>query len=71
LSVDEYGEMMMDRRYDVDGERFVALREIEKEKLKVSKSNNKRVREKSFQIDDLVWKTILPLGTGDHKFGKW
>jgi hypothetical protein len=71
LSVDEYGEMMMDRRYDVDGERFVALREIEKEKLKVSKSNNKRVREKSFQIDDLVWKTILPLGTRDHKFGKW
>jgi hypothetical protein len=63
--------MMMDRRYDVDGERFVALREIEKEKLKVSKSNNKRVREKSFQIDDLVWKTILPLGTRDHKFGKW
>jgi hypothetical protein len=29
------------------------------------------VREKSFQIGDLVWKIILPLGTQDRKFGKW
>jgi hypothetical protein len=26
---------------------------------------------KSFQVGDLVWKTILPVGTKDHKFGKW
>jgi len=24
-----------------------------------------------FQIGDLVWKTILPLGTKNNKFGKW
>jgi hypothetical protein len=29
------------------------------------------VREKSFQVRDLVWKTILPLGNRDNKFGKW
>ena len=29
------------------------------------------MREKSFQIGDLVWKTILPIGTKDRKFGKW
>jgi hypothetical protein len=27
--------------------------------------------EKSFQVGDLVWKTILPLGTQSGKFGKW
>ena len=47
------------------------MREIEKEKLRVAKAYNKNVREKSFQIGDLVWKTILPIGTKDRKFGKW
>jgi hypothetical protein len=26
---------------------------------------------KSFQVSYLVWKTILPVGTKDHKFKKW
>ena len=42
-----------------------------KKKLRVAKAYNKKVREKSFQIGDLVWKTILPIGTKDRKFGKW
>ena len=29
------------------------------------------MKEKLFQIGDLVWKTILPIGTKDRKFGKW
>jgi hypothetical protein len=28
-------------------------------------------RGKSFQVADLVWKTILPLGTRSGMFGKW
>jgi hypothetical protein len=28
-------------------------------------------RPKLFQVGELVWKTILPLGTKDIKFGKW
>jgi hypothetical protein len=47
------------------------LEEIEKEMLKIAKAYNKRVVEKSFQVGDLVWKTILPLGTRSGKFGKW
>jgi hypothetical protein len=27
--------------------------------------------EKLFQVGDLVWKTILPLGTQSGRFGKW
>ena len=30
-----------------------------------------KVRAKSFQVGELVWKTILPLGTKNNKFGKW
>ena len=32
---------------------------------------NKKVKLKSFQVGDLIWKTILPLGMKSNKFGKW
>ena len=48
-----------------------ALKEIEKDKLWVARAYNKKVKDKSFQIGDLVWKTILPLGMKSNKFGKW
>jgi hypothetical protein len=38
------------------------LKEIEKEKIKIAKAYNKRVMKKSFQVGDLLWKMILPLG---------
>jgi hypothetical protein len=47
------------------------LEEIEKEKVKIAKAYNKRVVKKSFQVGDLVWETILSLGTRSGKFGKW
>ena len=61
LLVVDYNNLMLDRIDDVPEERLRALQEIEKEKLRVAKAYNKRVREKSFQIGDLVWKTILPV----------
>jgi hypothetical protein len=71
LSAKEYNELMMNAIDDVPESRFRALREIEKEKIKIAKAYNKRVIEKSFQVGDLVWKTILPLGTRNNIFGKW
>jgi hypothetical protein len=71
LSAKEYNELMMDAIDDVPESRFRALREIEKEKIKIAKAYNKCVIEKSFQVGDLVWKTILPLGTRNNIFGKW
>ena len=47
-----------------------ALKEIEKDKLRVARAYNKKVKDKSFQVGDLVWKTILPLGMKSNKFGK-
>jgi hypothetical protein len=70
LSAKEYHELMMDKIDDVPESQFKALKEIE-EKIKIAKTYNKHVMEKSFQVGDLVWKTILPLGTRSGKFGKW
>jgi hypothetical protein len=71
LSAKEYQELMMDKIDDVPESRFKALEEIEREKIKIAKAYNKRVMEKLFQVGDLVWKMILPLGTQSGKFGKW
>jgi hypothetical protein len=49
----------------------IALGAIEKDKIMVARAYNKKVKAKSFQVGDLVWKTILPLRTKDRKFGKW
>jgi hypothetical protein len=71
LSSTEYISLMMDEIDDHPESLLRALREIEKEKLKVARAYNKRVKEKSFQVGDMVWKTILPLGSRSNKFGKW
>jgi hypothetical protein len=71
LTAEEYKDLMMDGTEDLPKNRFNALQEIEKEKIKVAKAYNKRVHEKLFQVGDLVWKTILPLGSRNVKYGKW
>jgi hypothetical protein len=62
---------MLDRLDEVSDERVNALGEIERDKLRVARAYNKRVKEKSFQVEDLVWKTILPIWSRSNKFGKW
>ena len=62
---------MMNYIDEVSDKRLQALKEIEKDKLRVARAYNKKVRPKSFQVGELVWKTILPLGTKSNKFGKW
>jgi hypothetical protein len=71
LSAVDYYNAMIDRVDNLNDERLKALREIEKDKLRVAKAYNKKVKEKSFQIGNLVWKTILPIGSKNNKFGKW
>jgi hypothetical protein len=71
LSAEGYHELMMDRIDEAHEGQFRTLREILKEKLRLAKAYNRKVREKSFQIGDLVWKTILPMGMRDNKFVKW
>jgi hypothetical protein len=56
---------MMDNIDEVTDKRVTALGEIEKDKIMVAKAYNKKVKAKSFQVGDLVWKTILPLRNKD------
>jgi hypothetical protein len=71
LSAGEYVKQMMDVIDKVPESRLEALQEIESGKLKALRAYNKRAKEKSFQVGDLVWKTILPIGTQSSRIGKW
>jgi hypothetical protein len=67
----DYHNLMLDRLDEVSNERVKALSEIERDKLRVARAYNKRVKDKSFQIGDLVWKMILPIRSISNKFEKW
>ena len=71
LSAKDYHNLMMDNIDEVADKRVMPLKDIEKEKLWVARVYNKRVRIKDFQIGDLVWKVILPIGSKNRRFGKW
>jgi hypothetical protein len=71
LSVVDYHNLMLDRLDEVSDERVKALGEIERDKLRVTRAYNKRVKENSFQVRDLVWKMILPIGSRSNNSGKW
>jgi hypothetical protein len=61
---------MMDELEDLHLIRLKAMENIEKNKMRVAKYYNKKVKVKQF-VGDFVWKTILPIGTKDRAFGKW
>jgi hypothetical protein len=62
---------MIDNLKNMNCHRLCALENIEANKLTTAKQYNKKVKNKQFAEEDLVWKVILPIGTKDSKFGKW
>jgi hypothetical protein len=70
LSVDTYYALMMDNIDEVTDKRLEAFEAIEKDKRQVARAYNERVKAKSFQVGDFVWKNILPIGSKSNKFGK-
>jgi len=71
LSAVDYYNSMMDNIDEVTDKRMKAFKEIERDKLWITRAYNKKVNGKSFQVGDIVWKTILPIGMKSNKFGKW
>jgi hypothetical protein len=71
LSAVDYHDLMMDNIDEVTNKCLKALKEIEKDKLRVARACNKKVNNISFQVRELVWKIILPLGMKNNKFSKW
>jgi hypothetical protein len=62
---------MLDRLNETLDMRIKALGKIERDKLRVARDYNKKVKENLFQVRDLVWKMILPIVSKSSKFGKW
>jgi hypothetical protein len=71
LSSKDYNDLMMDELEDLHMIRLRALENIEKNKMRVAKYYNKKVKVKQFAEGDLVWKALLPIGTKYSAFGKW
>jgi hypothetical protein len=71
LSTVVYHDLVMDNIDEMTDVRLKALKEIEKDKARVIRAYNKKVKSKSFQVGELVWKTILPIGSKSNQFGKW
>ena len=71
LTADEYSALMKDELEDLAGHRLNALINVEANKARVSRWYDKKVKAKTFEQWELVWKLILPIGTKSSKFGKW
>jgi len=65
-----YYELMIDNNDEVSNRRIQTLREIERDKAHVVRAYNKKVKCKLFQVGDLVWMNVLPLGVKCSKFSK-
>ena len=71
-----YHDLMMDNIDEVTDVRLKALKEIEKDKARVAKAYNKKVKSKSFQVGELMWKPYYPLDrraislASGHQIGK-
>jgi len=63
--------MMLDELVDLDEERWTALEVLAKQKERVAKAYNKKVKSKLFVQGDLVWKVILPMDKKNRILGKW
>ncbi|KAK2443828.1 protein NYNRIN [Trifolium repens] len=71
IPLDHYYQMMSDELVDLDEERLSALEILTKQKERVAKTYNKKVKSKSFNMGELVWKVILPMDKKDRVLGKW
>jgi hypothetical protein len=71
LTAEEYAALMNDNIEDLTKLRLWSLERIKENKAKVARAYNKKVKLKEFQVGDLVWEAVLPLGTKDVAYGKW
>jgi uncharacterized radical SAM superfamily Fe-S cluster-containing enzyme len=71
LTAEEYATLMNDNVEDLTELRLWSLEKIKENKTKVARAYNKKVKPKEFQVGDLVWEAVLPLGTKDVAYGKW
>jgi hypothetical protein len=62
LTAEKYAALMSDNVEDITELRLWSLEKIKENKAKVACAYNKKVKPKEFQVGDLVWEAVLPLG---------
>jgi hypothetical protein len=67
----QYWNMMLDELVDVDEERLTVMDILLRQKERVAKAYNKKIKSKSFNLGDFVWKVLLPMDKRDKVLGKW
>ena len=60
----------MDDLEDLSCQRLRTLENIEANKLRVARNYNKKVKNKQFYEEELVWKVRLSIRSKDNRFGK-
>ncbi|CAL9012730.1 unnamed protein product [Prunus brigantina] len=68
---EEYSQAMLMELEGLDASRIDTLNKLLAGKQAVSRAYNKRVKNKSFEEGEIVWKAVLPLGTHIAGYGKW
>jgi hypothetical protein len=71
LMAEEYAALMDNNIGSLMELRLWSLKKIKENKAKVAHAYNKKVKLKEFQVRDLVWEAVLPLGIKDTAYGKW
>ncbi|XP_020421267.1 uncharacterized protein LOC109949604 [Prunus persica] len=71
LTGEDYSQAMLLELEGLDASRIDTLNKLLAGKQAVSRAYNKRVKNKSFEEGEIVWKAILPLGTHIAGYGKW
>ncbi|XP_021822938.1 uncharacterized protein K02A2.6-like [Prunus avium] len=68
---EDYNQAMLLELEGLDASRIDTLNKLLAGKQAVSRAYNKRVKNKSFEEGEIVWKAVLPLGTHIAGYGKW
>ena len=71
LTLQEYSETMMMELKSADDRRIQAFNYMLIQKNNVAQTYNKRIKRKSFEVRELVWKIILLVGSKEKELGKW
>ena len=62
---------MFDELAGLDKERLVMVEMLVRQKERVAKVYNRKIKEKTFVDNDYVWNVILPMDRRDRTLGKW
>ncbi|XP_021809629.1 uncharacterized protein LOC110753125 [Prunus avium] len=68
---EDYNQAMLLELEGLDASRIDTLNKLLAGKQAVSRAYNKRVKNKSFEEGEIVWKAVLPFGTHIAGYGKW